>query len=165
MCQVQRLMLSFRDRLVIDDVGKVSWFPEFLMEVPPPRNIRILRSWIDTRFNVTQATFTDMNCEQGYWIQLKTQSNITNFAVTQNWFIVMVLALAEAKTYSHMSFTSGWSTPSPAPPCNSPTTVFTLSVYHPAHKSSHLWQLKIYWPLGCSNTLNPSEASNQEDLF
>ena len=115
MCQVQRLMLSFRDRLVIDDVGKVSWFPEFLMEVPPPRNIRILRSWIDTRFNVTQATFTDMNCEQGYWIQLKTQSNITNFDVTQNWFIVMVLALAEAKTYSHMSFTSGWSTPSPAP--------------------------------------------------
>lgn len=158
MCQVQRLMLSFRD-------GDGWWLTKSAKFLPQETS-GYFRSWIDKRFHVTQATFTDMNCEQGYWVSTqKPKATSPTLTSCRTDSLYMVLALAEAKTYSHMSFTSGWSTPSPAPLCNSPTTVFTLSVYNPAHKSSHLWQLKIYWPLGCSNTLNPSEASNREDLF
>lgn len=66
MCQVQRLMLGFRDRLVIDDVGKVSWFPEFFMEVPPPRNISMLTGY-NSKPKARSPTLTSYRTDSLSW--------------------------------------------------------------------------------------------------
>lgn len=140
-------------------------FQNFSWKFLPQETSGYFRSWIDTRFNVTQATFTDMNCEQGYWIQLKNPKQHHQLWRHTELIHCHGTCLGGSKNLLSYVVHQWLICSKPSPPCNSPTTVFTLSVYHPVHKSSHLWHLTIYWPLGCSNTLNPSEASNREDLF